>query len=67
MKGKKNIGVAFKEENNEVDKHSDKKENDNADFQAAFQTKVQDDSWMWHFIFQHLNFGGMMLLHKKIW
>ena len=40
MKGKTNIGDAFKEERKEVDKHSDKKENGSADFQATFQTKV---------------------------
>ena len=62
MKGKTNIGDTFKAECEEVDKHFDKKENGSAYFQAAFQT-VQDESWMWHFIFGHLNFGGMNLLH----
>ena len=65
MKGKTNIGAAFKVESKEADEHFDKKENDNADFQAAFQTKVQDESWLWHLIFGHLNFGGMRLLHTK--
>ena len=44
MKGKTHTGASFKVESKEVDKHSDKKENDNADFQVAFQTKVQDES-----------------------
>ena len=65
MKGKTNIGSAFKEESEEVDKHFDKKENDSTNFQAAFHTKVQDESWLWHFRFGHLNFGGMKLLHTK--
>ena len=45
--------------------YCDKKENDSVDFQVAFQTKVQDDSWLWHFRFGHLNFGGLNLLHTK--
>ena len=32
---------------------------------VAFQTEVQDESWLWHFIFGHLNFGGLKLLHTK--
>ena len=32
MKGNTNIGATFKAEREEVDKHFDKKENDNADF-----------------------------------
>ena len=43
MKGKKNIGAAFKAERKEVEKHFDKKENYDADFQDAFQTEVQDE------------------------
>ena len=65
MKGKTNTGATFKAESEEVHKHFDKKENDSADFQAAFQTVVQDDSWLWHFRFGHLNFGGLNLLHTK--
>ena len=65
MKGNTNIGVAFKAKSKEVENHSDKKENDNTDFQVAFQTKVQDESWLWHFRFGHLNFGGLKLLHTK--
>ena len=41
----------------------DKKENDSADFQAACQIEVQEESWMWHFRFGHMNFGGLKLLH----
>ena len=37
MKGNTNTRVAFKAESKEVDKHSNKKENDSADFQDAFQ------------------------------
>jgi hypothetical protein len=32
---------------------------------ATFRYQVQDDSWLWNFIFGHLNFGGMKLLQKK--
>ena len=32
MKGKENIGVSFKEESKEVDKHFNKKENDSDEF-----------------------------------
>ena len=45
--------------------YCDKKEKDSADFQAAFQTEVQDDSWLWNFRFGHLNFGGLKLLHTN--
>ena len=65
MKGKTNTRVAFKVESKEEVIHCDKKENDNVDFQAAFQTEVQDESWLWHFKFGHLNFGGLKLLHTK--
>ena len=65
MKGKTNIGATFKEESKEAVEHLDKKENDRADFQAAFQTKVQDESWLWHFRFGHLNFSVLKLLHKE--
>ena len=40
MKGNTNTRVAFKAESKEVDKHFDKKENENADFQVAFQIEV---------------------------
>ena len=65
MKGKKNTGATFKEESKEAVEHFNKKENDSANFQAAFQTEVQDESWLWHFRFGHLNFGGLKLLHTK--
>ena len=51
MKGKTKIGAAFKAESKETVKPLDKKENGSADFQVAFQTEVQDESWLWHFIF----------------
>ena len=57
MKGKTNTRATFKEESEEVDKH-DKKENGSTNFQATFQSKVQDESWLWHFIFGHLNLVG---------
>ena len=41
-----NKEAAFKAESKEEFVHCDKKENDSVDFQAAFQTKVQDDSWL---------------------
>ena len=65
MKGKRGIGTAFKLESREGDKHYDKEEKDDAKIIAAFQLEVQDESWVWHFIFGHLNFGGMKLLHTK--
>ena len=66
MKGKTNIGAAFKEESEEIVELLDKRENCNANLQAAFWIEVQDESWLWHFIFGHLNFGGMNLLYTKI-
>ena len=60
-----NTRVRFKEESKEELVDCDKKENDSADFQAAFQTEVQVDSWLWHFRFGHLNFGELKLLHTK--
>ena len=36
MKGKTNTGASFKVESKEVVEHFDKKENDSANFQAAF-------------------------------
>ena len=65
MKGKTNIGAAFKAESEETVELFDKKENCSANLQAAFHTEVQDESWLWHFRFGHLNFGGMNLLHTK--
>ena len=44
MKGKTNTGAGFKEENKEKFQSLDKKENGSADLQAAFQTKVLDES-----------------------
>jgi hypothetical protein len=32
---------------------------------VAFQYEVQDDSWLWNFIFGHLNFGDMEMLYTK--
>ena len=65
MKGKENTRDACKEESKEEVVYCNKKENGSADLQAAFQTEVQDDSWLWHFRFGHLNFGGLELLHTK--
>ena len=65
MKGKANTGAAFKAESEETVEFLDKRENCSANLQAAFQTKVQDESWLWHFRFGHLNFGGLKLLHTK--
>ena len=62
---KTNTRAAFKAESTEPVEHFDKKENDNAKFQAKFQTEVQDESWLWHFRFGHLNFGGLKLLHTN--
>jgi hypothetical protein len=68
--------TAFKEESEEVSvccskeekgsAHSSKKEEDSGtELQETFQSEVQDDSWLWHFRFGHLNFGGLKLLHTK--
>ena len=65
MKGKRNIGVAFEEESKEEGTQCDKKEKDNTKIQETFQTKVQDESWLCNFIFEHLNFCGMKLMHTK--
>ena len=51
-----NTESTFKEESKEEVVHCDKKENGSADFQVAFQTEVQDDSWLWHFKFGNMNF-----------
>jgi hypothetical protein len=32
---------------------------------APFQYEIHDDSWLWHFRFGNLNFGGLKLLHTK--
>ena len=34
--------------------------------QATFQSKVQDESSMWNFIFGHNNFCGLKLLHMNM-
>ena len=39
-----NTEDAFKEESKEEVAHCNKKQNDSVDFQATFQTEVQDDS-----------------------
>ena len=65
MKGKTNTGAAFKAESEETVKLLDKKENCSANLQVAFQTEFWDESWLWHFIFGHLKFGGIKLLHVK--
>ena len=65
MKGNTNTRFVFKEESKEVVEHFDKKQNGSAEFQAVFQIEVQGESWLWHFRFGHLNFGGLNLLHKK--
>ena len=46
MKGKTNTGDVFKSESKETVETLDKKENGSAGLQAAFQTEVQDESWL---------------------
>jgi hypothetical protein len=53
---------SFNEENSEH--NSNKGEND-VEMKATFKCEVHDDSWLWNFIFGHLNFGGLNLLHTK--
>jgi hypothetical protein len=42
-----------------------KKGENGTEIKEAFQFEIQDDSWLCHFRFGHLNFGGMKLLHTK--
>ena len=65
MKGKTNTRAAFKEKSKETVELLDKKENGSANLQVEFQTEVQDESWLWHFIFGNINFGGLKLLHTN--
>ena len=65
IKGKTNKGAAFKEESEAIVELLDKRENCSTNLQATFQTEVQDESSLWHFIFKHLNFGELKLLHTK--
>ena len=51
MKGETKTRAAFKAESKEIVEILDKKENCSANLQAAFQTEVQDESWLWHFRF----------------
>jgi hypothetical protein len=65
--------TAFKVESEEVSAHSSKEgkfsvrsfKKQGTELQATFHSEVQDDPWLWHFIFGHLNFGGLNLLHTK--
>ena len=65
MKGNENTGAAFKAESEETVELLNKRENGSANLQAALQTEVKDESWLWNFKFGHLNFGGLKLLHTK--
>ena len=66
IKGKTNIGAAFKAEREETVELLDKEENGSTNLQAAFQTEVRDESWLWHFRFGHLNFGPTeATVHKE--
>eukprot|EP00253_Pinus_taeda_P035154 PITA_35154 len=33
--------------------------------QVNLQVEVKDENWLWHLRFEHLNFGGLNLLHRK--
>ena len=33
--------------------------------QEAFQSEPNDENWLWHLRFGHLNFGGLNLLNTK--
>ena len=46
MKGKTNTGAEFKAEREEMIELLDEEENCSANLQAAFQTEVQDESWL---------------------
>lgn len=32
---------------------------------SCFLTKIQDSTWLWHFRYGHLNFGGLKTLQQK--
>jgi hypothetical protein len=51
--GKKESAHNFNEENSAC--NTNKGEN-GAEMNVSFQSKIQDDSWLWNFIFGHLNF-----------
>ncbi len=53
--------------NEEKSGHSIKKGESGTDMHATFQFEVEDDSWLWNFIFGHFNFGGLKILHTKVW
>ena len=42
-----------------------KKGENDIEIKATFQSEIQDDSWLWNFIFGHLNFGYLKLIHTK--
>jgi len=29
--------------------------------------EVKDPSWLWHFRYGHLSFGGIRILNRKVW
>ncbi|KAL5748418.1 hypothetical protein ACOSQ2_025715 [Xanthoceras sorbifolium] len=35
--------------------------------QTCLMARVNDPSWLWHFRYGHLNFGGLRTLQQKIW
>ena len=65
MKSKTNLGASFKSQRKQEKKHRKKKEHDNVEIQATFQSEVQEESWLWNLRFGHLNFGVMKLLHMN--
>ena len=58
---KKSLSIS----NEENSVSSIKKGESGVEMKEAFQSKVQDDSWLWNSRFRDLNFGGMSILHTK--
>ena len=45
--------------------NSQKDRNVGAITQENFQAEIKDENWLWHFLFGHLNFGGLNVLNRK--
>jgi hypothetical protein len=64
------LDIAFTTEsahstNEENNARGIKKGENGTEMKETFQYEIRDDSWLWNFIFGHLNFGGLKLLHTK--
>ena len=57
--------ITSKINSNECNFSSKEEEVSGVQTQTALQSIVLDESWLWHFRYGHLNFGGLKLLHMK--